>query len=269
MIDLGLKASTSASQIKDRLQYHPDVFEFFTDENDFTTEGLKCLAYDIEWVKSEATDKIVLHHPMKYRGTATEIIAPERRCPNLYAFVEQSALDLLQLADDHEVQVLIHGAYARQTQHFIEMYASFAEAEAAAFARLDHFQELGGRHVMFENSISQLFAYGLPADEEKIKEHHYRLAFDTSHCFIKVKGNNNALMTSLNNLKDQIVHYHLVDSLGQKHDSLPVGQGNINWQEVVPLLNPQATNIFEIQLANEDDAAEQVASYQYLKELEF
>lgn len=268
MIDLGLKASTAASQIKDRLQYHPDVFEFYTNENDFTSEGLKRLKYDIQWVKSEATGKIVLHHPMKYQGYATEIIAPEHECPQLYSFIERSTLDLLQLAYDNDIQVLIHGAYARQTKDFIAMYHSFADAEAAAFDRLDHFQKLGDQHVMFENSLAQLFAYGCPVDEEKIAAHNYRLAFDTSHCFIKTNGSNKALMKSLINLKQQIVHYHLVDSFGKTHDSLPVGQGKINWQQVVPLLNPQATNIFEIKLTNEEDATEQVASYQYLKEIE-
>ena len=268
MIDLGLKASTKFSQIKDRLQYQPEVFEFYTDENDFTSEGLKRLEYDIEWVKNEATDKIILHHPMKYRGIATELVAPESNCPQLYHFIEQSSLDLLQLAKKHHVQTLIHGAYARQTQHFISMYPSLSKAEEALFERLDHFKKLGGKNVMFENSISPLFAYGYPVDEEKILAHHYRLAFDVSHCFIKTHGDNQALINSLQNLKDDVVHYHLVDSMGQAHDSLPVGDGKIDWKRVLPCLNPQATNIFEIKLADENNATEQVASYHYLKDLQ-
>ena len=36
---LGLKASTDQRQIRDRLQYHPDVFEFHLTENDFTEAG--------------------------------------------------------------------------------------------------------------------------------------------------------------------------------------------------------------------------------------
>lgn len=36
---LGLKASTDERQIRDRLQYHPDVFEFHLTEADFTASG--------------------------------------------------------------------------------------------------------------------------------------------------------------------------------------------------------------------------------------
>ena len=46
---LGLKASTDERQIRDRLQYHPDVFEFHLTEADFTASGwqhfLKMVAY--------------------------------------------------------------------------------------------------------------------------------------------------------------------------------------------------------------------------------
>ena len=65
----------------------------------------------------------------------------------------------------------------------------------------------------------------------------------------------------------QIVHYHLVDSNGEFHDSLPLGKGKIDWQAVVPLLNPKATSIYEINLADQRDATEQVASHRYLTNL--
>ena len=107
-VQLGLKGSTDDSQYRDRLQYHPDVFEFFTQEDDFTTDGLQKLRYAIQAVQNEATSKIVLHQPMRYQKTIfTELIAPESRCPGLYKFVEQSTIDLLQVAYDFDVQVLI------------------------------------------------------------------------------------------------------------------------------------------------------------------
>lgn len=40
-IDLGLKASSQSEQLKNRLSYRPNVFEFYTDEDDFTKEGIK------------------------------------------------------------------------------------------------------------------------------------------------------------------------------------------------------------------------------------
>ena len=36
---LGLKGSSERAQIDDRLQYHPQVYEFFTSTADFTDQG--------------------------------------------------------------------------------------------------------------------------------------------------------------------------------------------------------------------------------------
>ncbi len=267
-IDLGLKASSDPEQIKDRLQYQPNVFEFYTAENDFTRDGLKHLAYGIDQVKDAGINHIVLHHPMRYREYFTELLTPEAKLPELYRFIEQSSLDLLQLAYDKNVQVLIHGSYSRQTAEFLSLYPDLEHAEEYVFKRLDHFKDLGKEHVMFENSISPVFYYGDETLDAKILARDYRLAFDTSHCFIKWQGDNTKLMTALARLKQNIVHYHLVDSLGKTHDSLELGKGKIVWKNVLPLLNEDATNIFEIVLKDQTDALEQVNSFNYLKTLE-
>lgn len=261
---LGLKAGTEANQVNDRLKYSPDVFEFFTNENDFTPEGLKRLEYDIQWVKADATSKIILHHPMRYRNEFTELVAPENAFPELRKFIYQSTENLLQFAFDYNIQVLVHGSYARHTQFFIDMYPNLEDARQSVFKQLDRLAKLGQKHIMFENSISPIFYYGDEHEEDDILERGYRLAFDTSHCFIKCKGDNRQLQKSLMHLQSQVVHYHLVDSMGKKHDSLTLGQGKIDWRKVLPLLNSKATSIYEINLSNQEDAKEQVESHEYL-----
>lgn len=265
--ELGLKASTAKSQLSDRLKYQPAVFEFFTDENDFTADGLKRLAAAIELVKATATNKIVLHHPMRFKGEYTELAAPKAVFPELVKFIDQSTNELLQLAFDQKIQVLVHGSYSRHTQRMIDLYPSFEFAEAAVFKKLDYFAHLGQQRIMFENSLSPIFYFGDEKMDQFILDRNYRLAFDTSHCFIKVNGSNQQLVASLKRLEPQIVHYHLVDSMGLKHDSLPLGKGKINWQQVLPVLNPQATNIYEINLKNQDNCQEQLASHRYLSKI--
>lgn len=270
-VKLGLKASTSEKQYKNRLKYHPDVFEFFTQEDDFTKDGLQRLRYAIQDVQSNGVKQIILHHPMRFRHDIfTELIAPESRCPDLYNFVEKSTLDLLQVAYDFNVQVLVHGAYLRQTPKYIAMYPSFEAAQAAAFKRMDHFNELGGDYIMFENSISPIFSYGDPQMEDEILAHGYRLAFDTSHCFIAEHGSNDKLIASMKHLMDATVHYHLVDSMGEHHDSLVLGTGKIDWKRVLPILNEnsKATSIYEINLSDLCDAKEQLESHEYLVKLQ-
>ncbi len=262
---LGLKGSSNRAQMDDRLQYQPAVYEFYTDTNDFTKDGYQHLYDAIQYIQSKGIHQIVIHHPMNYQGHHLDVVAPEKDYPQLYRFIETSTEQLIRLADELNVQVLVHGGYAGpEVQHMVDLYPSVAAARQAVYQRLDRFQRAGGNHIMFENSIAPVFAYGDPQQEEQILSHHYRLAFDTSHCFIELHGNNKGLEKSLRHLGPSIVHYHLVDSMGQTHDSLPLGRGKIDWTQVLPLLNPAATSIYEIALKDPNDCHEQLVSHHYL-----
>ena len=83
-----------------------------------------------------------------------------------------------------------------------------------------------------------------------------------------MQGDQNAFLQSLATLREHVVHYHLVDSMGLKHDGLQLGTGKIDWARVLPLLNPDASSIYEIQLADQNDAREMIASHRYLTQLE-
>lgn len=238
-MQLGLKAGVNDRQIMDRLQYHPSVFEFHLTEEDVSGAGLKRLRDKIQFVRSQGVQHIVLHHPMNFEGGHLELSMSEASAPARYRFLWQSTLDLLQLAQAAEV----------------------------LFKRMDYLNKIGHDHLFFENSISPLFYYGNPDLDQAILAKGYRLAFDTSHCFIKYHGDNDVLVQSLQTLKPAIAHYHLVDSLGLKHDGLELGTGRIDWRRVVPVLNSAATNIYEVQLADQNDAREMVASHQYLTAL--
>lgn len=264
---LGLKGSDSHVQIKDRLQYHPQVYEFFTAVSDTTDDGLKRLGDAIDQVKAAGVRHIVIHHPMKFEGRNTDVVAPEKQYPRLYQFIEKSTEALLKVAIDHDVQLLVHGGYKGFVPEYLSLYPSIKAARQAVYKRLDRFAKAGGQHIMFENSISAVFCYGDPAQEDEILSHHYRLAFDTSHCFIASHGSNQKLQASLKHLGPSIVHYHLVDSMGKTHDSLQLGKGKIDWAKVLPLLNPQATSIYEINLHNQKICTEQIASHHYLTQV--
>lgn len=266
---LGLKASTNPQQIMDRLRHQPAVFEFFTDQDDFTPDGLSHLQKMIGLVQEQGISHIVLHQPMNYHGHHAEVITPQAVFPDLYDFVHTTAVTLIQVAKETGTQALIHGSYDNR-YGFDEMlgyYPDLASARQAGFDVLDRLQEIGQDHVMFENSISPVFFYGDPAVEDAILSHGYRLAYDTSHTFITCHANNDQLIASLNHLRDQVVHYHLVDSMGQTHDSLQLGQGKIDWTRVVPALNPAATDIYEINLKDQGNCQEQLASHDYLRNL--
>lgn len=266
MVLLGLKASADPLQLASRLQYKPDVFEFYTSEKDFTSEGIKRLQAGIEEVKA-TTANIILHHPMLYQGDFLELIVPEHSHPMLYKFLMSSTEQLLTLAHDYTIQVLVHGSYGQQTEKFLALYPDLASATHYLYQKLDEFQAWGQELIMFENSISPLFYFGEAASDEFIFQKNYRLAYDTSHALIKLKGNQTAFLSSLARLKEHIVHYHLVDTLGKEHDSLTLGEGITDWEQVISLLNPSATSIYEIDLADLTNPQEQIQSHEYLKKL--
>lgn len=165
------------------------------------------------------------------------------------------------------MQLLVHGSYSRQVPEFLAQYRSLAAAREVAMNRMDRFARMGQKHIMFENSISPIFFYGDPQMDRRIMTHHWRLAFDTSHCFIHEHGSNDRLAASLKRLAPQVVHYHLVDSMGIQHDSLPLGKGRIDWQRVMPLLNSQASYIYEIAMDDPNDSRPQRESAAYLRRL--
>lgn len=249
---LGLKGSSSRKQIDDRLRHQPQVYEFFTAANDFTPEGYQHLREAIQYVQLRGVHHIILHHPMNFGEYHADVVAPEKDYPELYRFIEETTAQLIRLADDLNVQVLVHGGYAGPTvEHMVALYPSVQAARDAVYQRLDHFARAGGD----------------PAQEDEILAHHYRLAFDTSHCFIELHGDNQGLQASLSHLAPAVVHYHLVDSLGQTHDSLTLGSGKIDWAGVLPLLNPKASSIYEINLRDQSNFQEQLESHAYLSRL--
>lgn len=266
-MQLGLKAGVNDRQIKNRLQYHPSVFEFHLTEEDVVSAGLKRLRDKIQFIRNQGVQHIILHHPMNFEGGHLELSMSEASSPARYRFLWQSTLDLLQLAQAEDVQLLVHGSYDEPVEQLTVGYRNLTEAAEVLFKRMDYLNKIGHDHLFFENSISPLFYYGNPDLDQAILAKGYRLAFDTSHCFIKYHGDNDVLVQSLQTLKPAIAHYHLVDSLGLKHDGLELGTGRIDWRRVVPVLNPAATNIYEVQLADQNDAREMVASHQYLTAL--
>lgn len=266
---LGLKAASDPAQVMDRLRHRPQVFEFFTTGADFTASGLNHLRKMIGLVQEQGVKQIVLHQPMTFEGHHAELITPQDRFPALYDFVHRTAVTMIQLAKETGTLALVHGSYDNR-YGFDEMLAAYpdvASAQAAAFEVMDRLQELGGDHVVFENSISPVFYYGNPELEDQILARGYRLACDTSHTFIANHASNEVLIASLNHLRPAIAHYHLVDSMGQTHDSLQLGKGKIDWHPVLPTLNPAASAIYEINLADQGVCTEQLASHDYLQEI--
>lgn len=268
-VQLGLKASAEPQQLLDRLKYRPTVFEFFTSQQDFTPAAFQRLRQAVQFVQENVTRKIVIHHPMKFHGQHLDQLLDERREPAAYRFLQQSTTQLLALANELDVRILIHGGYGgAESQALIDEYPSLTVARKTVFNRLDDLVTRGNGHVMIENGITQSFMYGDPLIDETILAHQWPLVCDLSHVFIGLHGDMGKTLAALSRLKPLIQHYHLVDSLGQRHDSLPLGAGLIDWRAVLPVLNPRASMIYEVPDQTDATCANMLRSYHYLRRLE-
>lgn len=267
MMQLGLKASTNKVQIDDRLQYQPDVFEFHLEDTDFTSAGWQHFIKMVSYV-SDKVPHIVFHHPMKWHDQRCELYTNSAVNPALHDFVMQSATQLIKLAQDIDGYALIHGAYKNNLPKIVTNWSTVSKAQDVVFERMNQLREIAPDNVVFENGTSPVYAYGDAEFENRIIAADLPLACDVSHTFISVHGNNDALINSLQHLKSQIKHYHLVDSMGQRHDSLTLGKGLVDWQRVLNELNPQASRIYEINLADQQHCQEMMASHEYLMSLQ-
>jgi len=269
MVQLGLKASTEPTQLMNRLQYRPTTFEFFTNAADFTEAGLVHLKDVITFVKTNVTENIVIHHPMSYQGVHLDQLLDPQRQPAAYEFLQTSTAQLLELVTTYQIRLLVHGGYGGgESAALVAEYPSLAEARATVFARLDALVKQAPDRVMIENGITPSFMFGDPQLDEQIIEHQYPLVCDLSHVFIGLHGDMDLTLLALKRLRPLIKHYHLVDSLGQRHDSLPLGEGLIDWQRVLPVMNPKASMIYEVPDESDSTCANMLASYHYLRGLE-
>ena len=264
-MQLGLKASTNEEQIDNRLQHHPDVFEFHMTADDFTPAGWSHFEQMVAKVQA-VVPHVVFHHPMKFNGLRMELCVNKLAYPQLYDFVMNSSKQLIAYAKTVGAVALIHGGYGLHPgeHNFATDWPDLATAQKVVLGRMVEFAASAPDNVVFENSLLPVFAYGDPAFENRLLALQLPLAYDVSHAFIYCHGDNNKLIASMRHLRPFVRHYHLVDSLGKRHDSLVLGQGEINWRRVVHAMNSNATSIYEINLADQWDCQEMLASAWYL-----
>jgi sugar phosphate isomerase/epimerase len=95
------------------------------------------------------------------------------------------------------------------------------------------------------------------------------LNIDVSHSFIACRGDNGKLQQILELTDNYAKYYHLVDSMGIQHDSLPLGHGKIDWSMVKPYVIDKDF-IFEIKLKGDhSDCTPMIDSVKYFNEIEY
>jgi len=250
-----LKTDTKEICIKNRLKYKPEIIEFHLEEHDL--KDIELLEGKIEQVK-KAGAKVYLHHPMRVNGKFLDIISRDEEVKNYY---DWSSKILGELCEIHDIHCVVHGNYADSDSSVIN-----EENTEKVKYRIQQILTLkGSDKFLWENSVTGVFSNKNEQLIDKIVSPlNLPLAVDISHTFISLKGNNEKLEKILIETKPYAKYYHVVDSLGESHDSLPLGKGKIDWEMVKPYIK-DCPFIFEIGLVPPyDDCTPMIESANYL-----
>ncbi|QDH19390.1 TIM barrel protein [Saccharibacillus brassicae] len=235
-----LKGGIDDKSFHNRLDYDPEIVELYLTEEDMERTDL--IRERIREMRRRGIGAY-MHHPSKYRGAYLNILSEE---PDMHRFYRESTAELLKICAEEGARCVLHAHYVGMGQAPAEREASIALR--AAISAIPGFDS---GLLLWEDSTEGLFCYNNPyLIDEVIIPLQLPLNVDVSHTFIGFRGDNDKLCDVLERTAPYARYYHLVDSMGQKHDSLPLGSGLIDWERVKPFVAGK-DYIFEINLTGD------------------
>ncbi|MCQ4085701.1 sugar phosphate isomerase/epimerase [Saccharibacillus sp. JS10] len=237
---LRLKGGIDEKSFNNRLSYDPEIVELFLTDQDMERTSL--IRQRIRQLRERGI-KAYMHHPSKYRGAYLNILSDD---PQMYAFYRASTAELLKICEEEDAKCVIHAHYVGMDNQKIDRKSTILLREViAAIPGYD-----SGR-LLWEDSTEGLFCFSNPyLIDDLIVPLNLPINVDVSHTFIGFRGDNDKLYDVLKRTKPYARYYHLVDSMGQYHDSLPLGKGLIDWSRVKPWVDDQDF-VFEINLSGD------------------
>ncbi|ANF94893.1 sugar phosphate isomerase/epimerase family protein [Paenibacillus bovis] len=257
MNNMRLKSSLDRESLDDRMQYEPEIIEFFLSVEDLEQSDL--IRSRIRELRERGI-RVYLHHPTRYNGKFLDILSPD---PDRYRYYQQSTEQLVAICQEEGAKCVIHANYVKSENPEITR-----ERTLLMKAEIEKILVYGQDVLLWEDSTDGLFCYANPyLIDEVIIPLQLPVNVDVSHTFISFRGDNDRLREVLERTAPYAQYYHLVDSMGEYHDSLPLGQGKIDWRMVKQLVNGK-DYIFEINLnGGHIDCTPMVESARYFDSL--
>ena len=259
MKNVRLKTALHPQQIQDRMKYNPEIVEFHLTEEDLAAPE-QLIKY-IQEFKSKGT-RVYLHHPSKYKGKYLDIISQSQEMRDYY---DGSCKVLADICKQEQIKCIVHCHYAKSECSDYENQEKRKETRK----RLEEILRICDHSFLWEDTIQGIFSAENPyLLSEIVKPLQLPLNIDISHSFIALKGDNDQLQQHLESYHSFANYYHLVDSKGIYHDSLPLGSGKINWKMVKSYVK-DTDFIFEIYLkeSNFMDCSPMIESAKYFNSL--
>lgn len=253
-----LKSNLSDQSLQNRLQYNPEIIELYLDENDLLDTSR--LVEKIRFLQS-LNIRVYLHQPSTHNGVYLDILSEDEDMRNYY--YETSKI-LSTICHNENIHSVIHA-------HYVNTVSSNSDKQSTIKMRrrIQDILDFASDRFVWEDTIHGIFSFDNPyLLDELIRPLDLPLNIDVSHSFIACRGDNGKLQQILESTQKHAKYFHLVDSMGEKHDSLPLGEGKIDWKMVKPYVMDKDF-IFEINLkGNHNDCTPMIDSVKYFNELE-
>lgn len=259
MKNVRLKSSLHPQQIQNRLQYAPEILELHIKEEDLHNPDEIVKA--IRDLKSKGV-RVYLHHPMKYKGIYLDIISSNQEIRDFY---DWSSQELAAICEKENIKCITHTHYVLSECSVYKDKKKRTEVRK----RIEDILHLNAQCFLWEDTIKGIFSAENPfLLSEIIQPLNLPLTIDISHAFIALKGDNHQLKRHLDAFHTYADYFHIVDSMGEKHDALPLGKGKIDWQMVKPYIE-EKDFVFEIDLkgSNYLDCTPMIESVQYFNRI--
>nr|WP_275669643.1 TIM barrel protein [Metabacillus litoralis] len=206
--------------------------------------------------------RVYLHHPMKYQGQYLDIISTD---PDMRRFYDWSCEVLADICKKENIKCVIHCHYMQSESSHLTDRNKRLETKH----RIEEILTICRTVFLWEDTTQGIFSANNPyLLSEIVQPLNLSLNIDISHSFIALKGDNNALKKHLELYHKHADYFHLVDSYGVEHDSLPLGKGKVDWKMVKPFIG-DTDFIFEIDLkkSNYLDCNLMIESARYYNEV--
>lgn len=260
---LGLKGAIENNQFLNRIN-QPDiaVFEFHLNEDDLFGVKLQHLKEKIELMQS-INVKVFLHHPMTIHGEYLHVNNIDSKTAEYFLL---STRILVEICEEFDIYVVVHVNYGNAVTGN-ELIADKDSVIKTVSRMLMIDEKYGKGRILWENGIAGVGAYRKDFYlADAIAGTSLKLCFDISHAFISLNGDNDRLVQLMAYLEPNIVYYHVVDSMGETHDSLMIGDGRINFHQLHPFIFAK-DYIYEIGLSDLDNCKEMLVSHARLKSI--
>jgi sugar phosphate isomerase/epimerase len=255
-----VKSNIKENCIRDRLQYNPEIVELHLVLEDI--EPGSALLPTIRLLKDHGCT-VYLHQPPKVNGVFWDLLSSDSSFREAY---KQTARRLAEVCREADVRSVIHAHYKAPPQ---DPMHEVTQANTRRMRDLiEEVVEFAGDRFLWEDTTAGLFSYANPMLlDEVVKPLGMPLNVDVSHAFIALGGDNAKLRTVLEQTAPFAQYYHLVDSMGERHDSLPLGDGKIDWTMVAPFVKDKDF-IFEINLPGDhSDCTLMIQSAAYFRKV--